>query len=169
MPRRSRLIPLACTLAVADVLFLGWRWRQDSLPNADVTYVGLDSSEMIVDADAAALSLQAGHWRLGDRPLADVGEYAKGVAAEGHMPLVTAPSYGQFLRSVRDLKARKICHILIREGGTIIKAAPTPEVPVWDELSIPALLLCGESDSDMGFHGTLPPDGPIHLPATSLR
>jgi len=37
MSRRSCLILLACALATADLLFLGWRWHRDTAPNAEIT------------------------------------------------------------------------------------------------------------------------------------
>lgn len=169
MTRRRLLVLLVCALLLGDLLFLGWCRYRDTAANARVTYVGLDSATMVVDADVPALSLDAGHWRLGAQPMADPAGYAKQLAAEGHMPAVTAPNYGQLVHVLRDLKARKICNILIREGGTRIAAAPTSEVPDWDTLEIPAIVLCGNAMGDSGFHGSLPADGPIHFSAVSLR
>lgn len=93
VPRRSHLILLVCILALTDLVFLGWRWHRDTAPNAEVTWIGFDSTRMIVETDTPSLSLRAGRWYLGVQPIADVAAYAKGLAAEGHMPVVSAPDY----------------------------------------------------------------------------
>jgi hypothetical protein len=165
--RRSRLLLLACMLAIADALLLGWRWHRDTAANGLVTYAGLDSITMMVDADVPRLGLRGGSWFL-DKAPADPAAYAKGLAAEGHMPVVSASTYRQFLVAVRDLKARKVCNVLIAEGGQLEKAAPMSKDGDVDTLTIPAFVLCGRPIGDAGFQGVLPPDGPVHVPEAAF-
>jgi hypothetical protein len=73
--------------------------------------------------------------------------------------LAPTPTYGRFIESIRDLKARGICNVVIRENDA-------PEARVGNgrnALTIPALVLCGNSIGDAGFDVSLPPDGPLRL------
>jgi len=170
MSRRSCLILLACALATADLLFLGWRWHRDTAPNAEITYIGLESLSMLMPIAEPTLSLKAGQWQLDGKPLADSTAYLRSLAAKKRMPMVSAPTFGELPGVLRALKARKACNILIREGGTAFTTGPMANPPGEEMLDVQALVLCGNSAGDAGFHGTLPPDGPIHVPpAISLR
>jgi hypothetical protein len=170
MSRRAILLLTALGLLTANILFLGWRWHRDTVANAEITYVGLESLNMLMPIAEPTLSLKAGQWQLDGKPLADPAPYLRGLASRKRMPMVSAPTFGELPGVLRALKARKACNILIREGGSVLKTGRMADPPGEEMLDVQALVLCGNSAGDAGFYGTLPPDGPIRVsPAPSLR
>lgn len=153
MPRRPALMMFALVLSVIDVAFLSWIHL--AYANAAVTYVGLDSIAFKVPSNEPSLTLRQQHWYLDGRPMSDWTEYLKN-RESGPVALITLapqPTYDQFIRSIRDLKKRKICNVAIREGGEQLESAKLAS----------ALILCGHGLGDAGFFGTLPEDGPIRI------
>jgi hypothetical protein len=161
--RRSLLLLLLSALLLGDLLFLGWRWHRDAMPNAFVTRAGFDAGRM--PADATALRFQGGQWTAGGRRVRDVAAYAKALDAGRYMLLVETGSYGSFVAAIRDLKAHGVCHILVRDPD--MPAAPM--LYAGNAFTLSGFILCGFPNDDMGYYGPLP-DGPIHVPpAPSLR
>lgn len=155
--RRSFLIAIALSLFGGDALFLFW--RAHSKPFEIVTYVGLDSFYAEVPASKNGAALLNGRWEpaLGDAEIAteDMGGNQRLLWL---ISLAPTHTYGLLLASIRDLKARKKCNVLIREGSVPTKVADAASHMY---VGIPAFILCGRSIGDAGFNGKLPPDGAV--------
>lgn len=161
--RRVILEILAFVLLVVDGL---WFYKHFVAPNAMITYVGLDSTGLTVPMTMRASRLRSGKWDSDPlHALRSVRiDFGLGVRQPSFALVSLDPegSYGKAVEVIRDLKARHICNVLIREGGqaegVVIDFPNGPD----QALTIPAIVLCGSPVGDAGFFGTLPADGPIH-------
>lgn len=163
MVSRSLLIVILVAVLGCDTLFLAWRMEQDR-PHAWVTYVGMDSLTVTVPYSKKGAALHASGWQ----PALEEAEVAANDMHLRRRPLwliTLAPddSYRRFLASIRDLKARQKCNVLILEGGQPVARPDSVPKNRQQELEVPALVLCGRSIGDAGFSGALPPDGTIRL------
>ena len=160
--RRALLSAIATVLLVADGAFLLWCWHVDTAPNAWITRVGIDSAVFFVPTSAPAPVLRDGQWYIGGQAVPDPRDAQEKGVDRGGAVLVSlgpSPTFGQGLRSIRDLKARGICNLMIREDATPVDISPGTK----PQIAVPALVLCGHRPGDAGFSGKLPPDGPIHV------
>ena len=73
--------------------------------------------------------------------------------------LMSAPTYEQFIISIRDLRAHGICNVAILEAGTPVLGGP--QFPGGRD--VPTLVLCGNSIGHEGFFGRLAPDTHIRI------
>ena len=134
--------------------------------SATISYVGLDSLDMVMPNDHPATALLAGKWTSDPA----VGPATISVTnSEGHigkMVLVTLapePSYGKFIEVVRALKAKGICNVFIRESGIDSGARVRFADGERSASKIPSIVLCGRPMGDAGFYGALPPDKKIRI------
>jgi hypothetical protein len=163
MPRRRFLKILLLALTLGNAVFLVWRWRQDTTLNAAITYVGLDSMEYVIRKSSPALMLEKGQWHANGQRVSDPAAYLRERGVAGNIAVVSLTSrspFMQLVRSIRDLKARGVCHVMIREGGTPVKSqAPAHE----GFLEAQLLVLCGDQLGDEGEVGTIARDHEIHV------
>lgn len=163
MRRRHFLIPLVVALVLGDAGFLAWRWHRDTAPNATITHVGLDSLGVVVRKSAPALTFEKGQWYASGQRIPDPNGYLRSQGEAGRIALVGLSSrspYDQLVRSIRALKARGICHVMVREGDKPL--ASNPPYPA-DGVEIPVLVLCGHQLGDVGSTGTIARDGAVHI------
>jgi hypothetical protein len=167
IPRRRVLKIVAATLLAGNIAFLGWRLHEAAMPNAAITYAGLDSLALEVPRNQPAGILRGGKWQPDPATDARVRVSAE-TQTRRFLPVVVIslgpkPSYGRFIESVRSLRARHICHVAIMEGAAGVpemERGYTPE----GFLEIPTILLCGEPIGDAAsFDGKLPPDAVMRL------
>lgn len=147
-----------------------WLYDRFVRPNAAITYVGLDSLELIVPASTRAAQLVNGRW---DSDLYEGLRSLHGEEATGSAPrrlafvsLGSRPVFGKAVEVIRALKAQNICHVLIRETG--IESPARVDFGKGHRepyLALPAIVLCGTAHGDAGFEGTLPIDRLIHVSA----
>ena len=163
IPRRVILAASAFVLLVADGL---WFYERFLAPNATILYIGADSFALTVPMKMRASRLLDGKWDSDPQRFKSV-QIEFGIGPQRHsLALVSLEPEGNFGKAVevlRDLKARHICNVLIREvgraEGIIINFPCGPD----RALTIQAIVLCGNGIGDAGFSGTLPKDGPIHI------
>jgi hypothetical protein len=157
--RRLFLVMVVMALVTANIIFLYLPALYKN-PTATIMFVGLDSTGAFVPTAYPFAEFRQGKWvpdpTVQAREIVeDMGGNKQSLALISLMP---QPTYGHFIQSVRDLKARNICNIAIREGAEPIKSdTPLPDGS-FEYFSIPALVLCGQSIGDAGFYGELPPD-----------
>lgn len=116
-----------------------------------VTHVGLDSLSYFIPINRAASTYRNGRWQPGLN--------ATRIAPEpiDYVTLAPRPTYGQFLRVIRDLKRRGRCNVLIHYPGIpIVKPEVAGAEIVFD---VPALVLCGDAIGDAGINEPVPADG----------
>ena len=158
--RRATLIAVAALLLLGNIAFFTW-WRPPTGPaEAIVTHVGIDSLVVEVGKDQPAAILGRDGWN--PDPVSDARVHLAAVTQTGaprQITLVSAPSYEQFILSVRDLRARGICHVAILEGGASVLRGP--QFPSGRDA--PTLVLCGNSIGHEGFFGRLAPDTHIRI------
>ncbi|ATY33778.1 hypothetical protein [Sphingomonas psychrotolerans] len=164
--RRASLSVMVVLLVAANTAFFAWRWHSVDAVGT-VTWVGIDSLSIEVPASQPAVRLHQGEWDSNDKGLAasmsPVQTMAGRERALAFITLAPQPTYAHFIEAIRDLKARRVCNVAVREGGRPWRATiPLPDGS-FDGLDVPALVLCGQQLGDAGFSGTLPPDGPIRL------
>lgn len=165
--RRRRIFGIVALVLVAmDGVFLAWFYRRHFAYNASITYVGLDSFEMLVPMRTRAAKLSSGRWDIEPTQALRSAPFQSEEPASGKplafVSLTPRPNYGSAIRVIRDLKARRICNLLIREGGQ--PEPPTFRFPDGDTaLAVPALILCGSAIGDASSFTDLPEDGPIHV------
>jgi hypothetical protein len=163
--RRTFLTIAALSLLAGNVAFFGYRHFGGA--KATITYVGLDSGGVIVPEDQPGATLKDGKWEPDPAadpkvklPIEDMGRTPRQLIV---VSLAPEGNYGRFIQSIRALRARGICNLAIREGGTSRKmAAPLPGGSR-DALAIPAIIVCGHTIGDNGFTGTLPSDRDVRL------
>lgn len=150
------------------MLFLAWHSHNPAKAFA-VTYIGLDSLGVVVPASRKASALQNGKWvpdlAITQFPAATMGGEKRELF---HIALAPTPTYSRFVATVRDLRSRGKCNVLIREGGRPMGPVDTAERVRQPDVEIPALVLCGTSIGDAGFSGTLPPDRIVRLEANAI-
>lgn len=166
--RRTFLIAVAIVIAVCDMLFLAWHSRNPAKAFA-VTYTGLDSLGVVVPASQRASALQSGKWvpdlAITQFPASTMGGQKRELF---YITLAPTPTYSRFLASIRDLRSRGKCNVLIREGGRPMEPQDAAQREKQPEVEILALVLCGSSIGDAGFYGTLPPDRIVRLEANAI-
>jgi hypothetical protein len=166
MRRRSAILTTAAAaLLIADGF---WAYGRYFRPNAAVTYIGLDSVTINVSASARAPQLRHGKWdidpsrtlqsRFYDPP---PGQKRLEIALVSFGP---QPQFGQAIAVIRDLKARKVCHIALRDSATVtpvkLDFGNGPET----SLDVPTIVLCGAAYGDaVVLAGPLPRDRAIHI------
>ena len=160
--RRLLLMTVVATLAVGNAIFLAAR-AQRSSANAHVSHVGIGSFSMVFLRPRKGTTFSQGHWSpaLKDA-LVEMEDMDRSTYQAVLVSLGPKPTYGQLLAAIHDLKARKLCYMLVNEIADrqwLSQAAPSI-LP--DDLETPGLVLCGASVGDTGFFGTLPPDGPLN-------
>lgn len=153
--RRTLLILTAAGLAAVNMLYGVW-YNGRSTNDVRVTYVGFDSIYVVVPVKEQGAVLHGQEWR----PTLKASEKSAGdmIGMQHLIPLISLGShsdYGQFILSVRDLKARGVCHVLIRDGAEPMRQGI--------DVMVPTLILCGRAIGDAGFYGTLPADRTIRL------
>lgn len=165
--RRRLLVIVALALLVTDALLLFTSYKRHLAFNAMVTYVGLDSIDMLVPVGMRPAKLRGGEWDVDPIPTLNAAMLETSNDAHARpislVSLAPEATYGKAQIALRSLKARKVCNVLIRESGRVepgtINFPDGPERAI----RIPALVLCGSSIGDAGFSGVLPADGPIHV------
>jgi hypothetical protein len=168
MIKRRRLLATAVlALAGADALFLITFYKRYLAYNATITYVGLDSTDMLVPVSMRSAKLRAGKWDVDPIPTINAAMFETTRDARARpvalVSLAPRSTYVQAISVVRALKARHVCNVLIREGGRLEPVTINfPDGPD-KALAIPPLVLCGTSIGDAGFYGDLPADGPTHV------
>ncbi len=159
---KSRRVLLAvATLAL--VAFDGWwGYQHFYAPNADLTFAGLDSLDVGVPKSMRPARFTNGKWDFGPVTKLEVsmlgGWRMREVALVSLAPELTL---GKAVAVLRDLKARKVCNVLIRDSPVddyYFKAKRRQEVAVI------TLVLCGEPIGDAGWSGPPPPDRKIRVP-----
>lgn len=157
--RRLFLVMVVLALVTVNIIFLYLPAHDDGSPTT-ITFVGLDSLGVVVPASTPFAEFHEGKWLPDPKAQAreiveDMGRNKRSLALISLMP---RPTYGRFIQSMRDIKARNICNIAILEGAEHIKStAPLPDGSQ-EYLQIPAFVLCGHAIGDAGFYGELPPD-----------
>ena len=167
MIRRYQLAIIVLALLIGNALLLSDYYKRYIAYNAEITYVGLDSIDMIVPVGMRPATLLAAKWDIDPIPTVDANMFETiGSASVKPLALVSLaphPTYSQAIKVIHDLKARHVCNVLIRESGRLEKITINfPNGPD-KAIAIPALVLCGESIGDAGFYGVLPADGPTHV------
>ena len=156
--RRTLLIAVAVVVAGCDTLFLAWPSHNSTKAFA-VTYIGLDSLGVIVSTSRKASALQNGKWvpdlATTQFPAATMGGEKRELF---NITLDPTPTYSHFLATVRDLRSRGKCNVLIREGGQPIGPQDAAQRDRQPDVEVPALVLCGSSigDAVSYTHLTLP-------------
>ena len=166
MTRRSVILGIfaAILLAIDSRMVYEHYYRV----NAALTYIGLDSVVEIVPASLRAAEYHSGSWdsdptkalhsRYNEPP---AGQPAKPIAFVGLGPRA---QFGKAIQIIRDLKARKICHVVIRESGFLSPVAIDFGKGPEKSLAIPVIVLCGYPYGDgSAFDGKLPPDRLLHV------
>lgn len=128
-------------------------------PPATITYMGLDSIEVSVERSSTAAILEEGRWS----PTLEAAEVGSEVGSEGGRPLTLislgpSPTFGQFIRSIRDLKARGYCNILLRESADQSLTESRVRNGSRSTIAIMAFGLCGDPIGDAMVWDTLPDD-----------
>jgi hypothetical protein len=164
--RRASLGVVIFLLVAANAAFFAWRWRGADAVGT-VTWVGIDSLSLEMPASQPAARLKQGRWdsdgkglRASMIPVRTMGGRERAIA---FITLGPQPDYAHFIEAIRDLKARRVCNVAVREGGRPWRATIPLADGSFDGLEVPALVLCGQQLGDAGFSGTLPPNGPIRL------
>ncbi|MEG3164216.1 hypothetical protein U1701_06385 [Sphingomonas sp. PB2P19] len=162
--RTALLGTIAVALSIADGF---WVYDRFYRLNASITYVGADSLELTVPASLQAATFRNGKWDSNpstklDLPFYDPPRGQKRLKMS-FVSLAPQATYSHALSVFHDLKARQICHVVVRESGK-----PTPiQIDFGkgqeDGLDLPAIVLCGSGYGDSGFIGQLPPDRLIHV------
>jgi hypothetical protein len=168
MVRRSFLKIVASTLLIGNIAFFAWRVHEATIPNAAITYAGLDSLFLVAPRSQPAAILLRGKWH--PDPASD-GRVRVPIMTTRFGPpkqvvvisLGAKPSYGSFIQSLRSLRVRHICHVAILEGAGIASEMERGDTPV-GLLEIPTIALCEGSIGDaVAFDGKLPPDALLRL------
>jgi len=166
--RRPLILAIvAGALCLADAF---WVYERCFRLNAAITHIGLDSVVMIMPASAKAAELRDGRWDI--NPLETTQPKSYGLPAAQNrwqiafVSLGSRSQYGRAVAVIRDLKARHICHVALREGATRtavkLDFGKGPET----SLEVPTIVLCGDAYGDgTGFVGPLTADHDIHLDA----
>lgn len=165
MIRRRTILAIAALLVFSgDVTFFGWRLLHSATVDAVITHIGTDSLVFEIPGTQPAALLRRDGWEPDPANDSKVNLYpSDGSEVTPRVPLITTPTYDQFIRSIRDLRARGICHVAIRESGKL--ALPgEPNYP--GGLTVHTLVLCGNAIAHEGFLGTLSPDTHIRLKVT---
>lgn len=161
--RRTLLIAVAGVIAGCDMLFLAWHSHNPARAFA-LTYIGVDSLGVVVPASRKASALQNGKWvpdlAVTQVPAATMGGEKRELF---YITLGPTPTYSRFLATVRDLRSRGKCNVLIREGGHPMEPQDAVQRGKQPDVEVLALVLCGSSIGDAGFSGTLPPDRMVRL------
>jgi hypothetical protein len=163
--RRAALVIVALVLTTADGIFAKVLYNHRAAKDAYITHIGLDSLEMIIPMGARAARLHNGIWDIDPmKAMKSVPiDQARGIDGKSLALVSLAPrsTYGQAINVIRNLKARRICNVLIRESGRAEGGSFNFPGGVDRALAVPAIVLCGSSIGDAGFYGDLPADGRI--------
>lgn len=159
--RRLVLTALAVVLAGADAR---WLFRRATAANATITYVGLDSVDVAIPARATAPAWRRGRWERDPQSafdaLAPHPERKPSTDAPAFVSLAPEGDYGRAIAVFRDLKRRRLCHIIVQEN----QVEPPFTADTGERLvGIPAYILCGHSLGDGNYIDTIPADRAIHL------
>ncbi len=165
--RRRVLKIIASILLMANIAFFGWRTYEATIPNAAITYAGLDSVVLFVPRNQPASILLRDKWQRD--PATDTAVQVPAETQTGrplHFVVISlgpTPSYGSFIQSVRSLRVRHVCHVAILEGAAVFSRMEHSDPPD-GQLGIPTIALCEASIGDAaGFDGKLPPDALLRL------
>ena len=158
--RRTTLMAIVALLLLGNIVFFAW-WRpRTASAEAIITHVGIDSLVIEVAKGQPAAMLRRKGWN--PDPIAD-SRVRFAAATETGVPrqvtLMSAPTYEQFIISIRDLRAHGICNVAILEAGTPVLGGP--QFPGGRD--VPTLVLCGNSIGHEGFFGRLAPDTHIRI------
>jgi len=135
-----------------------WLYGRQTRAHAAMTYVGLDSVEVVVPAHTRAARLLAGKWDIDPlQPLSRKSVRNGLEAQENRLAFISLnprPTFGAAISAIRTLKRQNVCNVVIREAGRLghntIQFDNGPDRP----LAIDALVLCGGPIGDAGFSGT---------------
>lgn len=162
---RTRTAILA-TIAAAALIGDGyWLYQHYFGLNAAITYVGVDTFDERVPVSAKAAQLRDGKWDSDPYQTLSAlfppppGQEPRPIA---FVSLGSDPGFGHAIALFRDLKARHICHVVVRESGVATDykgdfgkgPEAVMEAPVW--------VLCGDTYGDAYSIGQLPADRLIH-------
>lgn len=145
---RLLLVVAVVVLFVGDGLFLSSRTHHDS--SSRITHAGLDSFALFIDNSKAGGGILDSPY-----PQAEEASTEDMVGRKRRYWIVRLGSnatYGQFLATIRDVRANSKCNVVIAEHGDIPWPTETPA-----NLGA-AFVLCGTSIGDAGFTGKLPKD-----------
>lgn len=163
---RTRTAILA-TIAAAALIGDGYlAYRRYFGLNAAITYVGLDNVSLMVPASTRAAQLSDGKWDVDPlQPLrSDWANPPPGQKAEPIAFVSLGPNsgFGKATEVFRDLKAKHVCHVVVREGGLGIDPKMDNGAGPETRFEFPTVALCGGPIGDAGFYGGLPADRLIH-------
>lgn len=151
---------IVALLLLGNIAFFTWWQPRTASAEAIITHVGIDSLVIEVGKGQPAAILRRNGWN--PDPVSDSRVHLAAVTQTGaprQITLVSAPSYKQFILSIRDLRARGICHVAILEGGaSVLGGSQFPS-----GRDAPTLVLCGNSIGHEGFFGRLAPDTHIRI------
>jgi hypothetical protein len=150
------LILAATMLAIGNLFFLLWNYSRRA-DQAYLTFIGLDSWAVVASPAPVGSALQGGQWNpaLVKTKILAHDWFGKPMPI-AVVTLSPRQTYGHFLEVIHNLKAQKLCNVLIVEDAQRSELTTSP-----DEVMIPALVLCGYAVGDAGFSGTLPEDGTL--------
>lgn len=168
MKRRSLILATcAAALCIADGF---WVYERYFRLNAAITYIGLDSVMINVPASAQASQFRNGKWNID--PLKATASKFYDPPPGQKRPQVAFVSLGsqfqyrQAIAIIRDLKARQVCHVVVREGATVTPVKIDFGKGREASLDVSPIILCGDAYGDAsGFFGPLPVDHAIHIDA----
>lgn|GEM_PF-4981648 len=86
------------------------------------------------------------------------------MAPVDYISLSSTPTFGQFLKIVRDLKQRDRCNVLIHYPGIGIFTPDSAETGLKPMFNVPAFVLCGEALGDAGIADPIADDGFMFVP-----
>lgn len=166
MRRRTAILTfVAATLLIFDSILVYDRCFR---LNAGITYVGLDSLAFDVPEYKRASRFQNGKWDINPEesyqkvfPSSPSGQKTPNFY---YVSLEPSKTFGHAITVLRDLKARRMCHILVRENADIFWGKTKFALRNGVILEIPVWVLCGTGYGDAGFKGNLPSDRLIHIP-----
>ena len=156
------------TIAAALLAFNGTTiYHHYYRPSAALTYIGLDSVIMTVPASLRAPEYRNGTWdadplrvlrsKYFDPP---AGQKPKPVA---FVSLEPDASFGHAIEVIRDLRARRVCHVAIREAGNATPVEINFGKGRERGLDILSIVLCEHPYGDgSSFDGRLPADRLIY-------
>lgn len=163
-PRSAILGTIAAALLALDGTTNYYRYYR---PSAALTYIGLDSVVMTVPASLRAPEYRNGTWDAD--PLRVLrSKYFDPPAGQQPKPMALVSlgphaSFGHAVEVIRDLKARRVCHVAIREAGTATPVKIDFGKGREMSLDILSIVLCEHPYGDgSSFDGHLPADRLIY-------
>lgn len=161
--RRSILVIAAASLLLANI-YLIVVGNHDRSPNAKIIFVGLDSFSALVPASHRFSTKNYNEWNPTLKESAYIGsDQAGNRRPVGLVSLAPEATYGKFIKSVEDLRARKICNVAIREHGNILNSLVANADGTHQIVIVPTFILCGRAIGDAGYMDEIPPDEAIRI------